>query len=180
MRVAENCPTGKTPGFPSTAHHLKTARRADAGGFRSTARRLSTVIRRGNGRCAHGRQRRRGTAGGHRAYPQIGVVRGAELRAAGARVLRAVLLRPVAAHVSPGPPGVRAGRPRSGAGDRVSPARWDSWGGRAGERRVSGARAPAGLEVLASAPSTFVLLLLAMIPAQLVVQYCSAISQQAE
>ena len=36
MRVAENCPTGKTPGFPSTAHHLKTARRADA---RASARR---------------------------------------------------------------------------------------------------------------------------------------------
>ena len=38
------------------------------------------------------------------------------------------------------------------------------------------AEAP-GLEVLASAPSTFVLLLLAMIPAQLVVQYWSVISQ---
>jgi O-antigen/teichoic acid export membrane protein len=34
-----------------------------------------------------------------------------------------------------------------------------------------------GLEVLAPAPSTFVLLLLAMIPAQLVVQYWSVISQ---
>jgi len=34
-----------------------------------------------------------------------------------------------------------------------------------------------GLEVLASAPSTFMLLLLAMIPAQLVVQYWSASSQ---
>ena len=33
MRVAENCPTGKTPGFPSTAHHLKTARRADVRAF---------------------------------------------------------------------------------------------------------------------------------------------------
>jgi len=36
IRVAESCPTGKTPGFPSTAPHLKTARWADA---RASARR---------------------------------------------------------------------------------------------------------------------------------------------
>src|SRR2546425_9357952 len=41
VRQAENCPTGKTPGFPSTARHLKTAPTGRCEGFRSTARRLS-------------------------------------------------------------------------------------------------------------------------------------------
>ena|SRR2546425_7071994 len=77
MRVAENCPTGKTPGFPSDGASPENCPRGRREGFRSTARRLSTVIsvrKRppgpvGVARAAHAAQRHhrllRGADGAH-------------------------------------------------------------------------------------------------------------------